>query len=173
MVATGTLGAARFAMVHASVHPAWSLGELTRRAGETERVLGGDDLEASLALLAGDDRFAQVADVLGRLTRCRSVTRDGAWSAASPGRSPDLLPWHEPWQAAGHDYGVVYGHWALQGRHVAKGLRGLDTGCVHDGSLTAWLPDPDGHPFPAIDDRFWQVRARRRYFRDDAAPLPG
>ncbi|HEX5635437.1 MAG TPA: hypothetical protein VFX50_19475, partial [Gemmatimonadales bacterium] len=74
------------------------------------------------------------------------------------------------WARAGHDYGVVYGHWALQGLHVAPRLRGLDTGCVHhgrdrDGFLTAWLPDPRARdPFEVPDERFWHVRAHRPYY---------
>jgi hypothetical protein len=76
----------------------------------------------------------------------------------------------------------VYGHWALQGLHVARGLRGLDSACVHHGRpdgrggttrgfLTAWIPawpgrDGDREPFDVPDDRFLQVPARRRY-RDD------
>jgi diadenosine tetraphosphatase ApaH/serine/threonine PP2A family protein phosphatase len=74
------------------------------------------------------------------------------------------------WSARSHGYGIVYGHWALQGLHVAPGLRGLDTGCVHhgrgrDGVLTAWLPDPSAQtPFDVPDDRFWQEAARRAYY---------
>ena len=88
---------------------------------------------------------------------------------------PELAPpgyeaWHAAWSERGHAYGVVYGHWALQGLHVAPGLRGLDTGCVHhnperDGTLTAWLPD--GHaddPFALPDENFWHVPARRQYY---------
>ena len=87
-----------------------------------------------------------------------------------------------------HGYGVVYGHWAVQGLHVAPGLRGLDTGCVHsgrggDGCLTAWFPghrtgdekggtagtnSPVLAPFAVPDDRFCQVPARAEYFRERA-----
>ena len=99
--------------------------------------------------------------------RCR-------WSSRPPSEAAGVA-WHEAWLERGHDYGVVYGHWSLQGLHVAPGLRGLDTGCVHhgrgrDGYLTAWLPDPDaGTPFSVPDERFWRVRARRAYYarRDD------
>ncbi|MFP8875958.1 MAG: hypothetical protein VCB99_03395, partial [Myxococcota bacterium] len=59
-----------------------------------------------------------------------------------------------------------------QGLHVAKGLRGLDTGCVHHGRgkqgfLTAWLPDPSlESPFEVPDAAFWQIPARRSYYGD-------
>lgn len=171
LVEAGRLGSRRFAMVHASVHPDWSLEELCARAAQVEAILGGDDLPRALALLAGEREFAELHDCLERLTRCRSVTPDGRWSSRVPGEAEaPSLPWHEPWREARHDYAVVYGHWAMQGLHVESGLRGLDTGCVHhgrdhDGFLTAWLPDPSARdPFRVPDDGFWQVRAHRRYY---------
>ena len=89
--------------------------------------------------LAASEQKDRDRDTLGRLTRCRSVTRDGRWSSNLP--AGDLVAWHREWSRRSHDYGIVYGHWALQGLHVAPGLRGLDTGCVHhgrgrDGALT-------------------------------------
>jgi hypothetical protein len=83
-----------------------------------------------------------------------------------------LVAWHERWSERAHGYGVVYGHWALQGLHVEPWLRGLDTGCVHhgrdhEGFLSAWLPDARAHaPFALPDAHFLQVRAHRRYYAD-------
>lgn len=171
----GALGEAPFAMVHAAVHPDWSLEEVGARARAVEAVLGGEDEAAARALLAGAGA-APLDDALGLLTHCRSVTADGRWSSAYPGsrdeRGAPLVAWHALWSARAHGYGVVYGHWALQGLHVAPWLRGLDTGCVHHGRdhaglLTAWLPDPRGSaPFAVPDARFLQVRAHRRYYAD-------
>ena len=168
----GTLGEQHFAMVHAGVHPDWSLDELEAAAHRVERRLRAprDELRSFLADDADPD-----ADLLGRLTRCRRVGKNGSWSSDLPesGRS---RAWHEVWTERGHDYGIVYGHWALQGLQLGAGLRGLDTGCVHhgrgrDGLLTAWLPDPeDPRPFDSADVRLWQVPARRTYYlhRDGA-----
>ena len=184
LVEAGELAGERFAMVHAAAHPAWDLDELVARASEASarlRAGGLDELRAFLDAPAGEPDSADSAlDVLNRLTRCRSVALqppDGEhWSDATPevaseGGEERFVPWHEAWSARGHDYGVVYGHWALQGLHVARGLRGLDTGCVHhgrdhDGFLTAWVPDGSAG-FAAVDDRLWQVRARRRYYRGE------
>jgi len=168
---TGRVGARPFAMVHASVSPGWDLATLEATARRVEARLGGADLGDTRAFLAADPRRDPDRDALGRLVSCRSVDASGAWSAAEPNRPADA--WHARWAAAGHPYGVVYGHWATQGLHVATGLRGLDTGCVHhgrgrDGFLTAWLPDPDApDPFALPDPgRLWQVRARRAYYRE-------
>jgi bis(5'-nucleosyl)-tetraphosphatase (symmetrical) len=161
----GELGARPFLMVHASVAPDWSRSEALAAAREAEALLRAPDRAALAAALGVRDAR------LGRFVSCRSAFPNGGWSAEPPDRLVGAEPWHAAWRRAGHDYGVVYGHWALQGLHVEPQLRGLDTGCVHhgrdrDGFLTAWLPDPRASdPFAVPDTRFWQVRARRVYYR--------
>jgi bis(5'-nucleosyl)-tetraphosphatase (symmetrical) len=165
LVCTGELGRQPFAMVHASVAPSWSLAELEAVAREVEERLRAPIDEVRAFLAASDD---SPDDQLGRLTRGRSVGAKGVWSADEPvGKE---RAWHEAWLEHEHDYGVVYGHWAMQGLHKANGLRGLDTGCVHhgrgrDGALTAWLPDANRkRPFDLPDERFWSIPARRAYY---------
>ncbi len=173
LVEEGVVGGRRFAMVHAAAHPSWSLERLVERARRASKRLargGRKELRRFLATSPDDD---DDRDVLGRLTTCRSVRADGGWSKQEP-VAPDVA-WHVAWSRRGHDYGVVYGHWALQGLHVAPGLRGLDTGCVHhgrdhDGYLTGWLPDlARDDPFALPDDGFLRVRAHRRYYVESAA----
>ena len=48
----------------------------------------------------------------------------------------------------------MYGHWARAGLYVRPQLRGLDSGCVWGGKLTAWI---------AEEDRIVQVPAARAY----------
>ena len=61
--------------------------------------------------------------------------------------------WHEVvvWPS---ERTVVFGHWALQGLLVKPGFRGLDTGCLYGGKLTAWC---------AEEDRLLQVQALRAW----------
>jgi bis(5'-nucleosyl)-tetraphosphatase (symmetrical) len=166
LVETGELSGRQFAMVHAAVHPDWDLDALVRRAREAEARLGHPDRSVAERFLASD-RDA-VRDALLLITSCRSVGPDGSWSSREP--TPPAVSWHVAWGRRAHSYGVVYGHWALQGLHVAPGLRGLDTGCVHhgrdrDGYLTAWLPELTREdPFALPDRGFWQVRAHQRYY---------
>lgn len=162
-----SFGSRPFAMVHAAVPPRASLGSLRRLATRLQSRLATD----ARTLLSED---SSDRDRLARLVSCRSVLADGGWSARQPQDHADsrAQPWHAAWSQAGHDYGVVYGHWAQQGLHVAPGLRGLDTGCVHEGRgaaryLTAWIPDERRRdPFAVPDKSFWHVRARRPYWRD-------
>jgi len=169
LVETGTLGRRPFVLVHAAVGPDWSLAEVTARARAVEARLGADDAGRARDLLEADLAADPRADDLARLTRCRSIDRAGRWSSRDP-ETPDGL-WHAVWAEHGHDYGVVYGHFAVQGLHVAPGLRGLDTGCVHRGRLTAWVPDLErDDPFAVPDAGFWQVPAQRRYY-DRRGPI--
>ena len=166
----GEIAGQRFAMLHASCGAGWSFEELLERATVASARLAATEAEAR-AFLASDPASDPVRDDLARLTRGRAGDRSG-WSSKEP-ETPEGA-WHRAWAAAAPDYGLVYGHWARQGLHVADGLRGLDTGCVHhgrgrDGFLTAWLPDSapppsGGRAFDAPDDRFWQIPAKRRYY---------
>jgi bis(5'-nucleosyl)-tetraphosphatase (symmetrical) len=169
LVECGEIGGRPFAMVHAAVGVDWGLDEVKARARGVEAWLGADDADRAEALLRADRDDHPHADDLALFTRCRSVGRDGRWSSRDPSRPEEL--WHHRWAKRGHDYGVVYGHFAIQGLHVAPRLRGLDTGCVHQGCLTAWLPDPGrDDPFDLPDDGFWQADARRRYY-DARGPI--
>jgi bis(5'-nucleosyl)-tetraphosphatase (symmetrical) len=174
LVEAGLLGERRFVMVHAAVAPHWGLEEVLARARAVEARLGADDGDRARALLAAEPADNREADDLARFTRCRTAARDGRWSAREPRRREEA--WHGAWAARRHGYGIVYGHFATQGLHVAPDLRGLDTGCVHQGwgrdtALTAWLPDLGrADPFAVPDAGFWQAPARRRYY-DERGPI--
>ncbi len=72
-----------------------------------------------------------------------------------PAPPPPFRPWHAFWPPhAGERRTVVYGHWARAGLLVRPQLRGLDSGCVWGGQLSAWI---------AEEDRIVQVPAARAY----------
>jgi hypothetical protein len=150
-------------MVHASVAPGWSLDDLAKRARRVEERLRDSRREAK-RLLAAKSTEDPDADVLAQITRARSVDARGRWSSREPASPGDA--WHRRWAAQNPAYGVVYGHWATQGLHVAPRLRGLDTGCVYHGAygdrwLTAWLPpNESATPFAVPDEHFWQIPGR-------------
>jgi len=173
----GLVGRSTWVMVHASVHPDWSWEQVIREARRVEKHLGsGDDdlVSAVLALTDDPPRRGSRRDVLGRLTCARTVWGPRSrWSSRQPTCAEDE-PWHVAWRRRGHDYGVVYGHWATQGLNVSPGLRGLDTGCIHHGRrkvgyLTAWVPrspaDLESSAFDVPDSDIWQVRSRYRRHR--------
>ena len=167
---TDLLGGQEFAMVHAATHPNWDISELRAAAARVETRLRADASTAR-EFLASAPASDPDRDALARLTSCRSVGPGESWSPDPPDAS-DQTAWHRAWGKRGHDYAIVYGHWSLQGLHVADRLRGIDTGCVHEGRgrsgfLTAWIPDlSKRRPFDTPDGGFWQERARRPYYRE-------
>jgi bis(5'-nucleosyl)-tetraphosphatase (symmetrical) len=122
-------------LVHAALHPAWA---------DPERELAGlDPLVPHPAI-----DFA---------TRARYTAPDGTAAKVDfPPPGEPYRPWFERWfdSRVGDPRIVVYGHWARMNLVLRKKLRGLDSGCVWGGKLSAWI---------AEEDRIVQVPAARRY----------
>ncbi|MAI25050.1 MAG: metallophosphoesterase [Myxococcota bacterium] len=167
----GQIAGQRYVMVHASVHPSWDFETCRLRADRAEQQLRAGSLEDCRRFLVDASEPDDARDDLGRFLSCRSVDQEGGWSSREPD-SGSSEPWHAVWRREGHDYGVVYGHWASQGLVVEPGLRGLDTGCVHHGpdrpgSLTAWTPSVDSESglFEVPDDHFISEPAHQEHGR--------
>lgn len=129
-------------LVHAGVSPAWE-NPLATAAPLERRLRAG--------LIPWDDpdlRFllqARHCDAAGRRPD------DDEHPAAR------FRPWDDFYRGKRT---VIFGHWAARGKVSKKRIRGLDTGCVWGGSLTAWI---------AEEDRFVSVPARQAYQRPQAA----
>lgn len=122
-------------LVHGGLHPQWR-DPKTIVAPLEERIARGE-----LPLDDSDLRF---------LTRVRYCSADGQ---LSPDDEPG--PGFKPWDAFYHGRRIVVcGHWAKRGLVRTELVRGVDTGCVWGGKLTAWI---------AEEDRFVSVPARRVY----------
>lgn len=117
-------------VVHAAVRPGWT--DLQERAADLR-------LRFDAAWDAGRSPFTD-ADVRFAVT-ARYCTADGRQSDS------DWPPPGQPWRNWADLYGgtetVVFGHFARQGLLVRPRLRGLDTGCVYGGTLTAWIAEED------------------------------
>ncbi len=137
-------------MVHAGLHPAWSLKKAKRRARKVEERLQGDEWKRFCRRVykkpvsaheppKGDKRRLPYA--LAVFTYTRYCTQHGHfdWSV-SVGRPPSWRQkaWYKhkklKWR---DDCRVVFGHWAAKGLVKNKPhVLGLDTGCVWGGKLT-------------------------------------
>lgn len=150
-------------LVHAGLHPAWTLDEAEALAREAEGWLKGPDAGAVLAGGPGGDLWSPALEgveraraVVNVLTRMRTLAPDGRLDLDFSGPLDRRPPGHEPWfsvrgrRSAGAT--VVCGHWAALGLHRADGILALDTGCVWGGSLTACRLD-DGAVFQVPADR--------------------
>jgi len=121
-------------LVHAGLNPTW---------------------KDPVATLTGLDPLVASADVAFAIA-ARYCTSEGAIPQNDwPPPPLPFRPWYEFWpRDADEQRTVVFGHWARAGLVVRPKIRGLDTGCVWGGKLTAWI---------AEEDRIVQVDAARQY----------
>jgi len=68
------------------------------------------------------------------------------------GANGESRPWFDFYE--GHKW-ILFGHWSLKGLVQKERIRGLDTGCVYGGRLTAWI-------YP--EDKLVSVPAQRMHF---------
>ncbi|HEU4852235.1 MAG TPA: symmetrical bis(5'-nucleosyl)-tetraphosphatase [Telluria sp.] len=138
-------------LVHAGVLPQWSAERTMELAGEVEAVLRGEQCDAFLREMYGNqpDRwdesltgFARLRCIVNALTRMRLCAPDGTMdfkvkeSAGAPAGS-SLVPWFDLPGRASEDTTVVFGHWSALGLVLRPHLVGLDSGCVWGGKLSA------------------------------------
>lgn len=123
--------------VHAGIHPRWA-----------------DPFET----LSGHSLFDPGDEVVEFGVRARycdengNVPADGDW----PPPGLPFRPWDEFWRERENESRtVVFGHWAQRGLVELERTRGLDTGCVYGGALTAWI---------AEEDKIVSVPARRVWY---------
>jgi len=138
-------------MVHAGLHPRWSLKKARSLAGEVESMLRGDDWAKRLAQcyrhkpakdwhgkLEGAERLASILSVLVSI---RSCTEDGDMNRKYAGRAEDVPQGYVPWFDVGEPrwagQRIGFGHWSTLGLRVTDDYIATDTGCVWGGKLTA------------------------------------
>ena len=121
--------------LHAGVHPGW------------------DD---PAAVLRGRDPFDRSDDAVEFAVRARHCDAAGSQPPSDwPAPGAPFEPWDHFWRArVDEPRTVVFGHWARRGLVELERTRGLDTGCVYGGELTAWIPE---------EDRLVSVPARERW----------
>jgi len=136
-------------MVHAALHPAWSVGRARALAQEIEEVLGGPDWKRWLALIHhGAPAWRDDLSVPGRLgaslayfVRARVLGPSGGIIASFDGPPEEAPASARPWFAmpdrAWADHVAVFGHWSALGFRMGPGYIALDSGCVWGNALTA------------------------------------
>jgi bis(5'-nucleosyl)-tetraphosphatase (symmetrical) len=150
-------------MVHAGLHPTWSLALAMKLASECESAIQSDNWHSAWKLsrpdppgwsdeLQGKERLAAALSVLVGI---RTLYADGRLNTAYAGPPKDAPDGSHPWFSSSNcDATVVFGHWAALGLYVGTSHLGLDTGCVWGNKLTAIrLRDRAVFHQPALEDR--------------------
>ena len=146
-------------MVHAGIHPEWTLKQAQELAGEIETRLQGAKANKLLRKMYGNGPSRWSPDLKGSkrhrciinvLTRMRFFNQSGKLkfkANGSPRQHPRLTPWFELGESLKAEVRIIFGHWSslpvgCYGRHFA-----LDGGCVWGGHLVAMRLDHAAEEF--------------------------
>jgi len=133
-------------MVHASVHPEWTLQQAASYAQTLEYILQSDDwwaflsraLQTPTAIREPDQKGsdAHLFFCLSIFTRARYCSPHADFDWHSKKIFPDKTPWFS--LRSPENMRIIYGHWAAMGLvHDQTHVLGLDSGCVWGKKLTA------------------------------------
>lgn len=148
-------------IVHAGLHPSWSVEDAQRWSDKLSARLQADDAGAFLdrvrARFPKDDDEKQLFFAHDVLTRMRTLSRrtlelDEHYSGPLDDVPEGRVPWFRVRALHPRPKHVFFGHWAALGFHSERPYTALDSGCVWGRGLTAWrLEDGYVHYEPAID----------------------
>jgi bis(5'-nucleosyl)-tetraphosphatase (symmetrical) len=144
-------------LVHAAIHPRWSLKKAIKLAREVEAVLQSDSHIEFYKTMYGDKpknwdktlqgypRYRFITNVFTRLRYCELDGTMVLNAKSAPGKQPKrLFPWYEiPGRKTEQDV-LIFGHWSTlphAGREAINNTYPLDSGCVWGGRLTAMRID--------------------------------
>ncbi len=139
----------KIAMVHAGIPHIWTLEDGLRYASEVEQVLRGNDYQAFLEAMYGNqpdtwhenlqglDRLRLITNYFTRLRFCK-VNGQLELTAKTDIAPEGYSPWFSFKRRAEPPFQIVFGHWAaLEGKTGKRRAIALDTGCVWGRTLTA------------------------------------
>ena len=141
-----------FVMMHAGLHPRWSVATARALASEIETAMRGTSWRVDLAELVGkrskhvewrDDLTgtARLRTALTYFISVRMCSNDGTmeveFNGAPADAPPDLTPWFALPNRQWTTHVPVFGHWAALGLEVAADHIALDSGCVWGRQLSA------------------------------------
>ena len=149
------------AMVHAGLHPEWTIDKAQLLAREVEHVLQSDRHIEFYKHMYGDKptmwsedlkgwtRLRYITNIFTRLRYCTPEGRIALGIKGEPGSQPaGLHPWFAIEHRASRNTSIIFGHWStlvLNEEINYPNVYPLDTGCLWGGRLTALRIDT--HPY--------------------------
>jgi len=137
-------------LVHAGIHPHWTLAEARRHARELEEILPTRRFERFVRRLYGDtparpavglDKHDRRRLSVNVFTRMRYCTRGGALDfdcSGPPATAPArLVPWYRVPGRRPLGTRLLFGHWSSHPGMSPSDVLPLDRGCVWGGALVA------------------------------------
>ena len=150
-----------YTMVHAGIHPNWSLKTAQKRAKKVEKMLQSDKAEEFFQNHMFGNNPTQWSKDLTQwqklrfstnvFTRMRYLDQDGLLefkTKCPPNEAPELIPWYESSHRKEH-IKTIFGHWAsLANVNITqRSIFHLDKGCAWGGRLSSLvIHDPNQKP---------------------------
>jgi len=146
-------------ILHAGVHPQWSIKKTLKLAHEVEQILQSDNHINFYKHMYGDkpfiwndslsgwSRYRFITNILTRLRYCDAQGKPALNAKGPPGsQSKHLYPWYEVPNRKSSQDTIIFGHWSTlphAGRESINNTYAIDSGCLWGGHLTAMRIDEE------------------------------
>lgn len=144
-------------LVHAGIHPKWSIDQAQQLANEMQQLLQSDNHINFYKHMYGDKpfewddalsgwpRYRFITNIFTRLRYCDEHGKPSLSAKGEPGSQAEhLLPWYEVPERVSQDDRIIFGHWSTlphAGISCINNTYALDSGCLWGGALTAMRID--------------------------------
>ncbi|HEB82218.1 MAG TPA: symmetrical bis(5'-nucleosyl)-tetraphosphatase [Gammaproteobacteria bacterium] len=154
-------------LLHAGIHPKWSIDKARQLAREVEQVLQGEHHLNYYKHMYGDkpfnwddklsgwSRYRFITNIFTRLRYCDADGKPALSAKGAPGsQAENLYPWYEvPGRVSINDP-IIFGHWSTlphAGRLCINNTWAIDSGCLWGGALTAMRIDERPFVYTRLD----------------------
>jgi len=154
-------------MVHAGLHPDWSMKQIFAYAKEVETVIQGEKHIAFYKHMYGDkplnwsdtlsswSRYRFITNIFTRLRYCDKQGKPALGVKSAPGtQAEDLMPWFDVPTRMTRQQKIIFGHWSTlpqAGKETVNNTFPLDSGCLWGGQLTAMRIDDASFEYIHLD----------------------
>lgn len=144
-------------LLHAGIHPHWSIKKSQLLAKEVEQILQSDNHVNFYKHMYGDKpflwedalsgwpRYRFITNILTRLRYCDNNGKPSLNAKGEPGsQAAHLIPWYEVPERVSKNDTIIFGHWSTlphAGFSSINNSYAIDSGCLWGGALTAMRID--------------------------------
>lgn len=147
----------KLTLLHAGIHPKWSLKKTLKLAKEVEQLLQSKKHVSFYRHMYGDkpliwdndlsgySRYRFITNILTRLRYCDAKGKPALNAKGAPGSQAEhLYPWYEVPNRKTRNDTIIFGHWSTlphAGKECINNTYAIDSGCLWGGILTALRVD--------------------------------
>jgi len=157
----------KITLVHAGIHPHWSIKKARKLAKEVEHILQSDNHINFYKHMYGDKpfvwedslsgwpRYRFITNILTRLRYCDLEGKPALNAKGPPGsQAKNLIPWYEVPKRKSRKDTIIFGHWSTlphAGKTCKNNTYAIDSGCLWGGVLTAMRVDESTYTYTRLD----------------------